>query len=435
MATFLLFIVSPTPFRDFAAIRLVDLEANNPLVQASFVLAVALSGAFVGLTRPSLLPSLLRPIHLAAIAWAVVCASQSDDPALSLRRLSMAVIVITLAGAAVTLPSSLTQLSRMLAGISLLTLALCYFGVVALPNVAIHHTGDLLEPHLTGLWRGLFQHKNVSSPIMVIFIFIGMFVARVSSPPVGWAIVALAAVFLIGAGGKTAIALLPVTLLLSQLVLRARSSAKRTVVALALLGVLNLVTVGSVVIPAVQKANEAVMADPSFTGRTDIWAYGIEKVKAKPLFGYGFGTFWRTPSVISPENPEFDDVSQHGSVPAWVKLVSHSHNALVDLALAMGVPGLVLMVGWLIVAPMVDFNRVIASGGNRALALLLFRIWLFCLYLSSLESIVFDRANPVWFLMLYAMFGIGVMARYRVRGTEPEIAADEDAPSTAVAAQ
>ncbi len=426
VAILLLFFVSPTPFRDFSSIRLTDLEASNPLVQGAFLLAVGLAVTYVLLTRPSLVPSLLRPAAMLLLVWAALSALQSYEPALSLRRHAMATIVVALAAAAVTLPGSLTQLSRLLAGVSLATLGLCYFGVAALPAVAIHHTADVLEPHLEGLWRGVFQHKNVASPMMVVFLFIGAFVAKVTSRKLGWAIMALAIVFLVGAGGKTALALALPILLLSEWVLRLGSAWRRAFVSLALLGVLNLVTVGSVVIEPVQKFNEAVMPDPSFTGRTDIWSYGFERIKQRPLTGYGFATFWRTPTVISPENPDFDDASPHGKVPAWLKLVSHSHNAYLDATLTMGVPGLLLLVLWLVVVPMTDTNRIVANNGNRHLTLLLFRIWLLGIYLSSLEAIVFDRANPVWFMTLFAVFGLGVMARYRVRADAGEATAAID---------
>lgn len=419
VAIFLLFIVSPTPFRDFGAIRLSDLEAANPVTQVAFLSAFLICCAYVALTRATLVPGVARWICLATIAWAVVCATQSAEPSVSLRRLIMAVIVIVLAASAVLIPASLKQLTRLLIGIGLFTLALCYFGLAVFPDAAIHSYGDVLEPHLTGLWKGVFQHKNVTAPVMLMLVFVGLFAVQMGYAVAGWAMVIGSSVFLVGAGGKTAIALAPVILLISRWTLTARTAWRRTLSALGLLVVLNVITVGSVVLPPVAKLNEAIMPDPSFTGRTEIWDYGIENVRRRPLFGYGVGTFWRTSTVISPENPDFDDAIPAGTVPAWIKLVSHSHNAFLDAALSMGIPGLLLLIGWLVVTPMADCNRIVATGRTGPLALLLTRIWLLGIYLSSLEAIVFDRANPVWFLVLFGVFGLGMLARYPLRERSP----------------
>ena len=48
--------------------------------------------------------------------------------------------------------------------------------------------------------------------------------------------------------------------------------------------------------------------------------------------------------------------------------------------------------------------------------MLLLRIWLFGLYLSSMESFFLDRADPMWFTFLIAVFGLHYLARFRRQG-------------------
>ena len=48
--------------------------------------------------------------------------------------------------------------------------------------------------------------------------------------------------------------------------------------------------------------------------------------------------------------------------------------------------------------------------------MVLLRIWLFGLYLSSLESFFLDRADPLWFTFLMAVFGLHYLARFRAQG-------------------
>ena len=47
--------------------------------------------------------------------------------------------------------------------------------------------------------------------------------------------------------------------------------------------------------------------------------------------------------------------------------------------------------------------------------MVLLRIWLFGLYLSSMESFFLDRADPLWFTFLMAMFGLHYLARFRAQ--------------------
>ena len=54
------------------------------------------------------------------------------------------------------------------------------------------------------------------------------------------------------------------------------------------------------------------------------------------------------------------------------------------------------------------------GGNNGPLTMALLRIWLFGLYLSSMESFFLDRADPLWFTFLLAVFGLHYLARFRV---------------------
>ena len=74
-------------------------------------------------------------------------------------------------------------------------------------------------------WRGVFPHKNDAGATMVLFIFIGMFVARVRSLALGAAIVVLSAIFLGFTQSKTAIGVLPLALILSAIIARSRRPA------------------------------------------------------------------------------------------------------------------------------------------------------------------------------------------------------------------
>ena len=118
--------------------------------------------------------------------------------------------------------------------------------------------------------------------------------------------------------------------------------------------------------------------------------------------GYGFAAFWGTDTVRTlPEGKE------------WAETAAHSHNGYLDTALGMGLPGLLLMVYAAVITPLRNFQMADEGGNNGPLAMALLRIWLFGLYLSSLESFFLDRSDPLWFTFLLAVFGLHYLARFR----------------------
>jgi O-antigen ligase len=97
----------------------------------------------------------------------------------------------------------------------------------------------------------------------------------------------------------------------------------------------------------------------------------------------------------------------------WAATVAHSHNGYLDTALILGLPGLALLIAVLVVGPLRDFHLAEHGGNNGALATALLRIWMFGIYLASFESFYLDRANPLWFTFLIAVFGLHYLARFR----------------------
>jgi exopolysaccharide production protein ExoQ len=93
--------------------------------------------------------------------------------------------------------------------------------------------------------------------------------------------------------------------------------------ALALIAVLNWTgfTVGEV--------SAVITGDPTFTGRTDIWAFAFDRIAERPLLGYGFHSFWQigdaSPALHAP--------------PGFIQVAPNGHNGYVDLMLQVGFAG------------------------------------------------------------------------------------------------
>jgi O-antigen ligase len=318
-------------------------------------------------------------------------------------------IVIALAALPLSLPRTLREFADVLGGLALFVLALCYAGVLLAPDLAIHNEFDTLEPRLAGNWRGIWAHKNVAGPMMVIFVFIGLFVAKVRGLLFGWSIVIPASIFLIFTAAKTSTALLLFILLISVICAWTTSRTLRAIVSLSLLLLLNAATIGSIFSPPIKAIVDVILPDASFTGRNEIWQFAVEHVIDRPWSGYGFAAFWRTEPIMFG-SALADDTQTTNTA----NLAFHAHNAYLDLALQAGLPGLVILCLWVLATPLIDYANVHRSEENLLLAQLFFRVWLFATYFSCLESALFDRANPIWFMMLMAMFGLRLLTRYRI---------------------
>ena len=296
------------------------------------------------IAQPGLLLGLL-------LGWFVVTAMLGDDPSTAIRRVVMAAMVVASASVVLLLPRNGEHFAKLLGLALAALLGLAYFGVIFMPHLAIHQATDVVEPLLAGDWRGFLGHKNSAAPAMAFTIFGGLFVWARWSKPFGAALVILACVFLYNTGGKTSLGMVPVILVLSWAFERWRSL--RMPIALGGVVLFNLVTVGSAVWEPMAKLVSSFGIDATFTERVDIWSLAFSAIEQRPLTGYGISGFWQTESLVYGG----------GVLETWAVTAANAHNAYLETAMAAGIPGLILVVLWLIVGPVRDANR--ASGKRQ----------------------------------------------------------------------
>jgi O-antigen ligase len=404
IGTLLLVWVSLRPFVDISGAQLKDVTTGNEaLTYAAFgclallTVALAIRGNMRGLL------TLLSPGFMLFGGWVFVTVVLSLDPSTSIRRFALTACVIAVASTLLLVPKSQTELMRWLGIAALALLAICYLGLLLAPNLSIHLATDAQEPALAGDWRGSFGHKNAAAPVMVMLLFIGIYVSRLGALLSGAAIIGLAGVFLLFSGGKSALALCIAVFLLTGLISVIRSFWLRAVILFTPLATLNLLSVGTVMSDGLENVAKMLPFDTSFTGRTDIWTFAFQALQQRLSIGYGFAAFWGSSSIRDlPEGKE------------WAEFASHSHNGYLDTALAMGLPGLLLLIAVLVIGPLKNFHAADRGGNSGPLATMLLQIWLFGLYLSSMESFFLDRADPLWFTFLLGVFGLHYLARFRV---------------------
>lgn len=409
LAVFLFFWISISPFVDLtdAAVLLPSAGSNtaNQAIVIGLALNLVLYAAFTDKARFGVI---LNAPMLLLFAWLAVSAATSIDPSLSARRVVLTAIVFGIVAVVLMLPKDIERFADLIAAAALLVLAISYCGVVLVPTYAVHQAGELLEPEHAGHWRGPFTHKNGAGAAMVLCVFMGLYVARRRSAVVGWFITIAAGVFLVCSMAKTSMALILPSLLLSWVLVSVRSTTLRLGIVGGLLGLLLLLTVGSVLIPAVAAFNAGVMSDPSFTNRTDIWKFATSAVSARPLFGSGFEAFWGSEDVF------------FGESTSWANRATNSHDGYLDMLLGTGVPGLCIMLWLFIVDPLKNLKASEASGNDPATTLFFMRIWTYGVFFAGLETFFFTNGGPVWFMFLLAILGMQFQAKARhLSRTEP----------------
>ncbi len=401
-AVFLLVWITFRPFENLSTAQEVT-EAGNVVNQVSYSLLFLVLAAWCLAHDPSRLLVLVRPVLIVTLLWFALCVATSWEPSLSARRFTFMLVTVGLAGMALLLPKNMRHFSDVMAVVVLIVLAACYLGVFLLPEQAIHQTTDYIEPELAGDWRGVFSHKNESSAAMVLFIFMGLFIARVRSARVGVLIVALALVFLLFTKSKTSIAMLPITLIVSAMLPRFRGPALGVSFALAVVVAFNILSIGSIYFEPVRDLLDMVLTDTSFTGRTDIWQFALDRVAQRPITGYGFAAFWGTKQVVYGMS----------GTSIWANNAAHAHNAYLNLALTVGIPGSILATLWLVVLPLVDFYRSGSAPEAAPLKMLFLRVCLFAAFGSCFESMLIEASTLGLFLFM-AAFGLRLLSVSRV---------------------
>ncbi len=397
LATFLLTWFTASPFPDLSEPASAAAGTGGDLLgQAAMVLLTGALAVFVLLKRPALLPRIVTlPLVLVLAAFAI-SAAHSAYPDLAMRRLVLAVFIVFQSAVLLLLPYGREHFARLLMVGAIVVLIACYFGVAFMPQLSIHQATDIAEPELAGDWRGFFTHKNGAGAAMVLLIFVSIYVYRTWNRFAGIGIAVFAGIFLHFTHSKSPQNLLPVVLLYSYLIQRLRHPLPALLLVLSIPLILNLLTVGSVMFGPIYTLVEHLLPDPTFTGRNDIWSFALDHVAQRPLFGFGFESFWGMPNLVSEWN----------YLLSWGYRASDAHNAYLNLAVTTGLVGLILTLWWVVAQPFADYWRARPLHPDRALTTLFLQIWVFTLCLGSFESVFFSGGSAQWSLMVTAIVGL-----------------------------
>ncbi|MGU3574466.1 O-antigen ligase family protein [Brucellaceae bacterium C25G] len=404
-ASIIIFSILLISFRPFAG-RLETQEGGDIVNQLGFS-AVGLFSiiSLLTLAKPYILRQLLSPAWILMCGFLLLSAFVAPDPLSTIRAVIFTLIGMIGIFAVVGLMQDADGFAKTISVVAALVLFISYAGIIILPDLATHGY-DAVEPQNSYLWRGVFTHKNIAGPVMAAFAFAGIYLIRRGAVIRGIIIMVAATLFVAQTGSKTTTALVPLTVLV---VIFPGLMNWRWLTILTTL-VINIVfsslTIGTVLFEPLRKFVAGLPVDPTFTGRTSIWSFALDKLHNHLWTGFGFESFWSSPVSLEAANPYYLD---------WdVRSIVHGHNGYLDIVMTMGLPALICLIAVVLIIPLRDYARCIKIRENILLADFFLMIIFFCTLNAHLESFFFRRIDPAWLMLVLAAFGLRLCARVKI---------------------
>ena len=129
--------------------------------------------------------------------------------------------------------------------------------------------------------------------------------------------------------------------------------------------------------------SQLIFGDPTFTGRTFIWAFINEQIANRPVFGYGFNSFW----AVGYDSPSFRDA------PGFIVSLLQAHNGYLDVRIETGIVGFAMLCV-LLVLGMSQASRL--ARRDPALGFLALCFILTAVLHNLLETSFFRSYSVVW---------------------------------------
>ena len=326
----------------------------------------------------------LSVLCLASFMWSV-------DAGLTQRR-GFALVMTTLFGLLLASRFNWRELITLFAVVFVVLGVMSAFMSLAFPGIAVHH-----DIHV-GAWKGIWWEKNTLGAMMA-FGTTAALAASVCQPRhkmIWWGLAAFQAGMVLMSTSKTALLALMLALAgIAAIHLIRRGFGFSSLILIGGGLVIFIVVLMFSIAPVA--ILEALGRDATLTGRTDIWLVLAEQIEARPWTGYGYGAFWD--GVYGPAY--------------WVRErtqwpVPTAHNGWLEIALGIGLPGIILMA----VSLLISIGR--AAGrmfhGPEVFWALIFLVLVALISIS--ESNLLQRNAITWVMFVATAARLALPRRY-----------------------
>ena len=315
---------------------------------------------------------LLVVILFASIGWSI-------DPAFTSREaILFTMTMIGMIGIAANLDAN--TFMSLIARISLVAaiVSLCLY--FAAPQTVIGFEGD---------FRGVFSQKNVLGQAMMVGALGFLHRLRVGhgglvGNVLGFVIISVACAM---SKSTTSALIIVMAMSLNLILSLLRKGGLSTIFGITLMVVAVPAAIVIVTLPST--LFELVGKDSTLTGRTEIWQFVLQMIGSRPILGWGYLAFW---TMSNPYAIELNNMLN------W--LVPQAHNGILEIALHLGVVGVVIFVGlWLHTVILgvrclrVDLWPIGVSTVLACAAILLLSVS------ETVLVIPFQATNPLFFVL------------------------------------
>lgn len=378
-------------------------RADGSLVDRVVVLGLfaLASGVLVVFHRRALELAKRNWLLVVFLAWCAASVAWADFPGLAIRRTALLLILTVIAYAiAVGLPRS----SRFV------EVALPFLGLVILFNLTTPYLYPEFAVTPIGV-RGMYSQKNVAGMVALVAIVLAYAVAvadpRRRTLVSAAAVLAVSFVFLVLTQSKTSAGLVAlVVVVVGPVLIGWQIGIVWGLFATMLAGYgtgafLMFVFAEGLTLPDVL---ELVVGDPTFTGRTEIWAFAMNEIAGRPWLGGGYGAFWDVGAANDP--------LQRAPAGSWLRhaevgVINQAHSGYLDLPLQIGVPATVFATLLVLRAAALAFWLALRSqlhGDARIIGVFGFLFFMVFLAHNLMEATLFNRGQMLCNVSLLVFF-------------------------------
>lgn len=331
------------------------------------------------------LPQVIRsiafsPLIVMCVLWMGLSFIWSEIPAVTFRR-SIALAMGTLLGFVLAARYDWGQLVNRIAFVFLLLAIISVLMAVLIPG-----KGVMSEIH-AGAWRGPWVEKNYLGGNMTKGL-VAMMCAYAMRPDRWWMWIPgglLCFLLVIMSTSKTAlmISLVSIVLFMALRIFRRFPVLRIPLMYFSVMGI----TIFLFLMLAIPEEMFGLIGkDPTFTGRTDIWALLTKSIKERFALGYGYGVYWQDelgPSYVVRNALEW-------GVPS-------AHNGWMEIWLSGGVVIVALFGLHYVVTLLLAIDRLKRGGVETYWAILSTLVFLF---FSMSESTILAQNDLTWALFV-----------------------------------
>lgn len=360
----------------------IDRSGSSPIARIVVLIAYLICMLFATRNWTSFIVTMRRAWLLwPLVILSILSISWASLPELTIRR-SIALMLTTAYGVYIASRINMAEMLYLQAKMFAILIMINLFVILILPEHGIHHSEHF------GAWRGFFSHKNTFG-MMMLFASLIYFILAMQADhlqKIYWLGFIVSGILLIKSHSQTSFLTLCITCSCTPFVRAIRWPGFLSK-AFYISGFLFTAFFSYTLAINIERVMILLGRDMTFTGRTEVWQYGLAMIQEKPWIGYGFGSKWIHESW--------------GFIPAWhtqLKDTVELHNGYLELLAQLGGVGMLLF-GILFI--FIFIRSVLLVGRSKTVVAYwpLYYLIFFSVY-NLFERTILEQNNFIWIMFV-----------------------------------